>query len=732
MTMTLSLTQFRFDVAPDGVALLTWDMPGRVMNIFTEDTMRELDQVIDHVVSQPTIIGCVIASGKADSFSGGADIRMLDAIAERARENEKSLGTEEANHLFFEEARKLGLLFRKLETCGKPFAIAIHGVCMGGATELALACHYRVLSDDATTRFGLPEIKIGIFPGAGGSQRVPRLAPTGDALTMMLKGEALRPDAALRMNLVHAVASKSEMVEKAQDAIRAGLSPVQPWDQEKFKLPSGPVHSKAGVMIWSAANALMRKETYGNYPAAIALMKAVYEGLQLPIDHALTVEARYFAHVLKSQEAKAMIRSLFVSMQALNKGARRPTSEPASSLKQIGIIGAGFMGAGIATVAALAGLDVVLIDRDQASADKGKASAAKTVASRVAKGRATQEDYDAFVARITATDDFGRLAHADLVIEAVFEDPAIKAETIRKADAVMRADAVFASNTSTLPISELSNCFSRPRDFIGIHFFSPVDRMPLVELIKGRDTGARAVAMAFDFTRRIGKTPILVNDARGFYANRCVLNYILEGHLMLHEGVPPAMIENVARMAGMPVGPLALTDEVAIDLIYKILKATKTALGEEAVDPVQYDLLSRLVETHGRLGRKNGKGFYDYPDGAAKRLWKGLSDFATAQLDPDTLDIETLKQRLLYSQALEAARSFEQGIVEDAREADVGAILGFGFAPFTGGPLSLIDGLGAAEFIARSESLAQRFGPRFTPPESLRAMAKHGGQFYAE
>jgi 3-hydroxyacyl-CoA dehydrogenase/enoyl-CoA hydratase/3-hydroxybutyryl-CoA epimerase len=729
--MANTLTEFQLTSDSEGIATLLWDAPGKSMNVFTDVTMSELNQAIDHIVADAAIKGCIILSGKADSFSGGADIRMLAGLAERSEDNEKKLGADEANRIFFDESRRLSLLFRKLETCGKPFVAAIHGVCLGGAFELALACHYRVASNDAKTRLGLPEIKIGIFPGAGGTQRVARLAHTADALIFMMKGEALKPSAALKLNLIHAVAPKSEIINRAREWILATGNAVQPWDADGFKLPSGPVYSKAGMMVWPPASALLRKDTNDNYPAAKALLQSVYEGLQLPIDAALRVESRYFANILKGQVANAMIRTLFVSMQALNKGARRPPNEPATSIKRIGVIGAGFMGSGIATVSALAGIEVVLIDRDQASADRGKANADKVMTNNVAKGRATESEHAAFLTRITATDNFDFLKDVDLVVEAVFEDPAVKAETIQKAEAAMPSSVVFASNTSTLPISDLAHHFSRPVDFIGIHFFSPVDRMQLVEIIVGQQTGSKALAMAFDFVRKIGKTPIVVNDARGFYANRCVLNYLLEGHLMLHEGIPPAMIENAARMAGMPVGPLALTDEIAIDLIYKILKATKAALGPHSVNAVQESILSSMVERHQRLGRKSGGGFYDYPKEAPKHLWAGLVEFQPSRCDPETINISDLKHRFLVTQALEASRSMEEGIITDPREADVGAILGFGFAPYTGGPISMIDGIGPNRFVALCEALANRYGDRFLPNALLKKMASSGESFYA-
>jgi 3-hydroxyacyl-CoA dehydrogenase/enoyl-CoA hydratase/3-hydroxybutyryl-CoA epimerase len=554
--------------------------------------------------------------------------------------------------------------------------------------------------------------------------------PTGDALQMLFKGEQLRAQAAKTMNLIHEIAPKDELLARAKAWIAVDNKGVAPWDDPKFKPPSGRVFSPAGMMVWPAANAIYRRETMDNYPAAKAILHAVFEGLQLPMDLALRVESRWFAHILRSKEARAMIRSLFVSMGELNKGARRPKAEPPSKIGKIGIIGAGFMGASIGYVAALNGIDVVLIDRNMEAAEKGKAHSHKLMSGQIAKGRAKTADRDALLARILPSDDYAHLADCDLVIEAVFEDRNVKAQTIQKAEAAMKPGVIFASNTSTLPITSLAKNFSRPEDFVGIHFFSPVERMMLVEVIKGRNTGDRALATALDFVRAIKKTPIVVNDSRGFYANRCVLNYVREGHLMFAEGVPPAMIENVARMAGMPVGPLSLNDEVALDLAWKILQATKADLGADAVDPAQEQLLDALVNRHGRLGRKNGKGFYDYPEKGQKRLWEGLADLQLNKVDPDSLDIEEMKQRFLVTQAIEAARTFEEGVVIDPREADVGSILGFGFAPFTGGTLSYIDGMGTAEFVLLCERLARKFGPRFTSGAELIGMAKAGETFY--
>ena len=725
----MNLVNFRFETDADGIALLTWDMTGRSMNVITPEVIDELEAVVDYVAADASIKGCVITSGK-DTFSGGADLSMLQSVAAEYQRARQEKGEEEATKFFFDRASRLSQVYRKLETCGKPFAIAINGTCLGGAFELALACHYRVIADNDKARVGLPEIKVGLFPGAGGTQRVARLMQTGDALQMLFKGEQIRPKAAKTMNLVHEAAPAGEIVAKAKAWIAAGGKGVAPWDEKSFKLPSGKVFSPQGMMVWPAANAIYRRETHDNYPAAKAILHSVYEGLQLPFDLALRVESRWFAKILRSPEAAAMIRTLFISMGELNKGARRPAHVPAAAIKQVGILGAGFMGAGIAYVTASAGMDVVLIDQDKAAADKGKEICNKLISGQVLKGRATAAEKEALLARIKSTADYQDLAGSDLVIEAVFEDRAVKAAATEKARAVLKSGTIFASNTSTLPISSLAQAYGMPENFIGIYFFSPVEKMLLVEVILGEKTGDPALATALDYVRAVKKTPIVVHDLRGFYANRCVGNYIHEGHIMLLAGVPPAMIENVARIAGMPVGPLALNDEVALDLALKIIEATKRDLGPAAIDPAQEALLKSMVMDHGRFGRKNSKGFYDYPAQGPKTLWPGLDAFQSTKLDPDTIDIAELKQRFLVTQAVEAARVIEEGVVTDPREADVGSIIGFGFAPFTGGTLSYIDGMGAATFVALCERLRQKYGERFAPPKILIDMAEAGETFY--
>jgi 3-hydroxyacyl-CoA dehydrogenase/enoyl-CoA hydratase/3-hydroxybutyryl-CoA epimerase len=728
----MNLANFRIDIDNEGIALVTWDSPGRSMNLIDLKMIEELSAIVEKVAADAAIKGAVLTSGK-ETFSGGADLTMLEGLNATFAEMARLHGEETATARLFEESRKLSLLCRRLETGGKPWVAAINGTALGGAFELCLACHHRIAAENPQARVGLPEVKIGLFPGAGGTQRVARMMPPGDALQFLLKGDQLRLDRAKAMKLIDAVVPAADLIKAAKEWIGAGGKGIAPWDVQGFKLPGGLVYSKAGMMTFPPANAIYRRETYDNYPAARAILQVVYEGLQLPIDRALAVESRWFAKILRSPEAAAMIRTLFVSLQELNKGARRPAHVPPTRLGKVGIIGAGFMGAGIAYVTAQAGIEVVLIDRDQETADKGKVYSHKLVTDQINKGRAKSADRDALLGRIKPSADYSHLSGCDLVIEAVFEDRKIKAETIAKAEASIGDNVVFGSNTSTLPISSLAAESQRPENFIGIHFFSPVEKMMLVELIVGKKTGDTALAVALDYVRAIKKTPIVVSDARGFYTSRVVGTYIREGHLMLTEGIPAAMIENVGRMAGMPVGPLALNDEVAVDLAWKILKATEADLGSEAVDPRQKALLEEMVEKRGRLGRKNGKGFYDYPEKGSKRLWHGLADLPEKKLsidEIDAIDISELKRRLLAIQALETARCFEEGVLSDVREADVGSILGFGFAPFSGGTLSYIDMMGAKRFVEMCKRLEKKHGARFKPSKLLVEMAGKGDTFY--
>ncbi|MER0238235.1 3-hydroxyacyl-CoA dehydrogenase NAD-binding domain-containing protein [Fulvimarina sp. MAC8] len=722
----MDLDNFTLETGADGVAVLTWDMPERSMNVFTEEVLDEITVAFEDLTADDAVKGIVITSGKPGSFTGGADLNMLRRMNE-AYEEERNSGEEAAMQALFDRAGRMTWLWRKIETCGKPVVAAINGTCMGGGFELALACHGRVVAPKA--KLGLPEVKVGIFPGAGGTQRVARMTDTQSALQMLLKGSTLSPEKALKMGLIDEVAD-GDLVEAAKAMILGGLSAEKPWDTKGYKLPSGAVYSPQGAQVWPAVASLYRKETYDNYPGARAIIKCVYEGLLVPFDTALKIEQRYFTEVIRTREAAMMIRSLFVSMQALGKGARRPKDVPPTELKTVGIVGAGFMGAGVAFVSAQAGLNVVLVDRDQETAEKGKAYSKKLVDGLVEKKRLSAEQGEALLSRITATPDYEALREAKLVIEAVFEDRDVKAEVSKKVAAVIGEDAIYASNTSTIPISTLAEAAPDPERFIGIHFFSPVDKMMLTEVILGEKTGETALAMALDYVRAIRKTPIVVNDTRGFFANRCVLRYMNEAYDMLVEGVPPAMIENAAKAAGMPVGPLALNDEVAVDLSEKIMKATIRDMGEDAIDPEHYKLVTSMTAS-GRLGRKAGKGFYDYPEKPAKKhLWPELKTLYP-QKPADQVDFDELKNRFLATMALEAARTMEEGVVVDPREADVGSILGFGYAPYTGGAISYIDGMGTPSFAELCSDLAEKYGERFAPTPLLKEMAAADETFYA-
>ncbi|MEC9342657.1 MAG: 3-hydroxyacyl-CoA dehydrogenase NAD-binding domain-containing protein [Pseudomonadota bacterium] len=725
----MTYKNFTVETDSDGIALVTWDMPGKSMNVIDQGVVEDLNAIVDAMTGDDSIKGVVLTSGK-DSFSAGADLSMLEGSFATYQKMKQS-DPEGAAKFLFENSSWVQRICRRLETSGKTWVAAINGVALGGGFELCLACHGRVMAEHPKAKVGLPEVKVGLFPGGGGTQRVPRLIDTQEALQMLLQGKNYDAAKAKKVGLVHEAVAPKNLIAAAKKMILDGLKPVQPWDEKGFRIPGGPVYSAKGAQLFPPASAIYRRETYDNYPGARCIMKCVYEGLLLPMDAALRVESRYFAHVLTTTEAGMMIRSLFLSKQELDKGARRPADVPPAKIRKVGILGGGgFMGAGIGYVTAKAGIKVVILDRDAESAAKGKAHSQGLEDKAIARGRSTPEARDKLLSLIETTTDYAALSDCDLVIEAVFEDSGIKKIVTEEAAKHMKRSAIFASNTSTIPITGLAKNFPRQKQFIGIHFFSPVDRMMLTEIIMGKRTGDKALAVALDYVRAIRKTPIVVNDTRGFYINRMVLLYMSEAYNMLIEGIPPAMIENVAKMAGMPVGPLALNDETAIDLSHKIMHQTVRDLGEKAVDSRHLELVDRMVEEYGRFGRKNGKGFYDYPAKPAKKhLWPGAAELYPQQ-DPDTIDVQEMRNRYHAVIALEAARCVEQGVVTDMREADVGSILGFGFAPFTGGAISYIDGMGTTAFVEMCKKLQKKYGKQFKPNKLLLEMAKTDEKFY--
>ena len=714
------MENFKIDVDADGIALITFDVPGRSMNTLTSGVMAEIPQWIERVKTDDAIKGAVLTSGKASGFCAGAD------LGDMAGGMLAGGSLQEA----YDAGWKLNGALRALETCGKPVAAAINGLALGGGLELTLACHYRVVADDSKIQLGLPEIKVGLFPGGGGTQRLTRLIGVQAAMTAMSAGSSWRPNDAKGAGVVHEVVARGTEIDAAKAWIKGGGKAVQPWDDKGFKQPGGGPYHPAGIQSFLVGNAMLRKQSYGNYPAVLNLMKAVYEGIQVPMDAALRIETRYFIKTLMTPQAQAMIRSLFLSKQELDKGAVRPAGVPKSDPKKVTVIGAGMMGAGIAYVQALAGIETILIDRTQEDADKGKAHVADLLKKRLSKGQITQDKFDALLGSVTATTDYDLIKGSDLVIEAVFENREIKADVTKRAEAQLAPGAVFGSNTSTLPITGLAEASVRPENFIGIHFFSPVDKMMLVEVILGEKTGEAAIARSLDYIMKIKKTPIVVNDGRGFYTSRCFGTYVAEGMAMLEEGYAPALIDNIGRMTGMPRGPLEMHDDVALDLSVKIARQTALDLGDRYQPLPGSQIVQKMVEDLGRYGRKNGMGFYDY-DQKPKKIWAGLAELAPVKINDSTPElVEDQKQRLLYRQAVEVARCWEEGVIDDPREADVGAILAWGFAPWTGGPITMIDQTGLKAFVAQADDYAARYGDRFKVPQLLRDMAAKGETFY--
>ena len=717
------MTDFTMQKDADGVAVITWDVPGKSMNVLSLEGASELNALIDDALADEAVKGIVITSGKKD-FAAGMDLNVIAQMKEGGAQQ------------VFDGIMSLHHVLRKIERAGidpktlkggKPVAAALPGTALGIGLELPLATHRIFAADNPKAKIGLPEIMVGIFPGGGGTIRLSRKLGAMAAAPFLLEGKLSDPKKAKAAGLIDEVvadpvAAAREWVLNAKDA-----DLVKPWDAKGYKMPGGEPFHPAGFMTFVGASAMVNGKTMGVYPAAKALLSAVYEGAQVPFDTALKIEARWFTSVLMNPSSTAMIRSLFINKEALEKGANRPEA-PDQSVKKVGILGAGMMGAGIAYVSAMAGIQVVLIDAKQEAADKGKAYSEGLLDKAISRKKSTPEKKAEVLDRITATTDYAALEGCDLIVEAVFEDPAIKAEVTKRAEAVIPPDAIFATNTSTLPISDLARASARPDRFIGIHFFSPVDKMMLVEIIKGQQTGPVAVAKALDFVRQIRKTPIVVNDARFFYANRCIIPYINEGIRMVAEGVNPVLVENAAKMMGMPLGPLQLVDETSIDLGVKIAKATRAAMGDAYPDGSVDEVLFWMAD-QGRLGRKSNAGFYAYgEDGKRQGLWEGLA--ARHPQAEDQPDLTTVQHRLMFAQTLEAVRAFEDGVLEDIREGDVGAILGWGFAPWSGGPFAWLDMMGAARAVQICDRLAADHGDRFAAPRLLRDMAESGQGFY--
>ena len=719
------MTDFTYAMDADGVVTLTWDVKHKSMNVMSTEAFMDLSGMVDRALADPAAKGIIITSAKKD-FAGGMDLKVIAAM--RAGGAQAIFDGVMGMHHVLRKIELAGM-DPKTKKGGKPIVAALPGTALGIGLELPLACHRIIAADNPRAKIGLPEILVGIFPGGGGTTRLTRKLGAMMAAPFLLEGKLSDPKSAKMAGLIDEVVAPEDLLSRAKDWVLSAKDAdlVKPWDDKGYKMPGGAPYHPAGFMTFVGANAMVAGKTMGVYPAAKELLGAVYEGALVPFDTAIKIEARHFTALLMNPSSTAMIRSLFINKEALEKGANRP-SVADQAVKKVGIIGAGMMGAGIAYVSANAGIDVVLIDAAQDAADRGKAYSDGLLDKGIQRKKVTAEKKAEVLGRIHATTDYAALSGCDLIVEAVFEDPKVKAEVTARVEAAVGADCIFATNTSTLPISSLAKASKRPEQFIGIHFFSPVDKMMLVEIIRGKATGDVAVAKALDYVRQIRKTPIVVNDARFFYANRCIIPYINEGIRMVAEGVEPALVENAAKLVGMPLGPLQLVDETSIDLGVKIAKATRAAMGDAYPDGAVDEVLFWMAD-QGRLGKKANAGFYAY-DAAGKRegLWDGLE--ARYPVAKDQPDLGTVQHRLLMAQVLEAVRALEDGVLTDIREGDVGAILGWGFAPWSGGPFGWLDIIGAAKAVEICEGLSASEGARFTPPQMLRDMAATGQSFY--
>ncbi|MDH6109795.1 3-hydroxyacyl-CoA dehydrogenase/enoyl-CoA hydratase/3-hydroxybutyryl-CoA epimerase [Kitasatospora sp. MAP12-15] len=716
-------TTIRWEQGEDGIVTLVLDDPTQSVNTMNAAFTEAFDAVVARLAQTEGLRGVVITSAKKTFFAGG-DLHLLS-----------SAGPEQAEQIF-ETSLRIKRALRTLETLGRPVVAAINGSALGGGLELALACHHRIALTVPSSRIGLPEVTLGLLPGGGGVVRTVRMLGLTDALLkVLLTGRQYRPAAALEIGLVHELAdTPEELLAKAKAWIEANESPVQPWDVKGYKIPGGTPATPALAANLPAFPANLRKQLAGApYPAPRNVLAAAVESSQVDVDTAMVIEARYFTELVCGQTAKNMIQGLFFDTQAVNSGAGRPAGVPKRAVRRVAVLGAGMMGAGIAYACAKAGIEVLLKDVSLDAAERGKAYSAGLLDKAVARGRSTAEQRAELLARITPTADPAALAGCDAVIEAVFENAALKHKVFQEVEGVLAPDALLCSNTSTLPIGLLAEGVERDADFIGLHFFSPVDKMPLVEIIKGARTGDEAVARAFDLVRQIGKTPIVVNDSRGFFTSRVIGQFINEGVAMVGEGVEPATIEQAAAQAGYPAKVLSLLDELTLTLPRKIRAEARAAAEEAGHTWAEHPadvVMDRMVEEFGRPGRSGGAGFYDYDaDGRRARLWPGLREhFARLGVD---IPFEDLKERMLFAEALDSVRCLEEGVLTSVADANVGSLLGIGFPAWTGGVLQYINGYpgGAAGFLARAKQLAATYGDRFTPPALLERVATEGGTF---
>ena len=697
----------KYEIDSDNIVTLTMDMPDQSANTMNATYRNAMAATVDQLEKNiDTIKGVVLTSAKSTFFAGGDLNEIIQINADTAQ-------------TYFGIIENTKKQLRRLETLGKPVVAAINGSALGGGFELALACHYRICVADAKLQLGLPESSLGLLPGGGGITRMVRLLGLQTALPFLTEGKVINPDTALNANLIHEIVdTKEALIGAAKDWIKQNPNAIQPWDQKGYKIPGGtPSHPKVAQLA-AIAPAMTRQKTFGCYPAPEAILAAAIEGAQVDFDSASTIETRYFLQLARGSVAKNMITTFWFQLNALKAGGSRPQGFAKWKATKVGILGAGMMGAGIAHATASKGIDVVLKDVSLEAAEKGKQHTASLLEKKVKRGHLSKEKAQAILSRVHPTTRAKDFEGCDLVIEAVFEDRELKAKVTQEVETFLSKGAIIASNTSTLPITGLASAVKDDEKFIGLHFFSPVEKMQLVEIIKGKNTSPETLAKAFDYVIQIGKVPIVVNDRRGFFTSRVFSTFITEGITLLSEGVYPWTIDRAAMSAGMPVGPLAITDEISIRLFKEILdqqRKDQEAEGQLSGEHPAYAVLSEMLDTFKRPGKAAGKGFYDYPVEGKKQIWPELQ---TRYSDASKqIDFDEIKDRLLFSQVCEALRAIEEGVIESEADANIGSVFGIGFAPWSGGVIQFINSYGMAKFVERANTLAEQYGARFTPPD---------------
>ncbi|MDV2487138.1 3-hydroxyacyl-CoA dehydrogenase NAD-binding domain-containing protein [Acinetobacter johnsonii] len=690
----------------DGIIILTLDSPNQSANTMNADFRVALENIVSKLKSETSITGIIFRSAKKTFFAGGDLDELIQARLEDATP-------------FFEMIQKMKAEFRYIETLGVPVVAALNGTALGGGWEIALGCHARIALNDPKTKFGLPEVTLGLLPGGGGIVRMVRLLGLQNAFPFLMEGKQFGVDKAKSLGLIQDIAeTPEELMDKAIAWVKEHPKSQQPFDVKGYKIPGGDPKTPAVAQMLAIAPAMLRDKTKGCYPAPEAIMAAAVEGAQVDVDTALTIESRYFTYLATGQVSKNMIGTFWHGMNAIKAGASRPKDVAKWQASKVGVLGAGMMGAGIAYSTAIKGVPVVLKDVSAENAEKGKAYSQKLLDKKVSQGRMTAEKRDQVLSLITATASAEDLKGCDLIIEAVFENQELKAKVTQEAEAFLVEGGVMASNTSTLPITGLANASKDQANFIGLHFFSPVDKMQLVEIIKGKNTSAETLAKAYDYVQQIGKIPIVVNDSRGFFTSRVFGTFVQEGLRLLHEGVHPARIEMAALKAGMPVGPLAIQDEVALTLSEHVANETRKALQAEGKDLPRSgadDVIQTMIHTFDRKGKAGGAGFYDYPEGGKKHLWEGLSHW---KKDVDISEQEMI-DRFLFVQSLDTLRCYEENVLESIIDANIGSIFGIGFAPWTGGAIQFLNQYGLDQAVQRANELEAKYGERFKAPQRL-------------